>query len=72
MSRVRLNVNSQFSQFVAVYATQNTFYKACIVFRYSKIKSGIQVEILLVRKVYLSLHFERKISSSFRTMTEPT
>jgi hypothetical protein len=38
-------------------AIQNTLYKASIVLWYLKIKSGIQVGILLVWKVYLSLHF---------------
>jgi hypothetical protein len=38
-------------------ATQNTFYKAYIVCWWLKIKSGIQEGVLLVWKVYLSLHF---------------
>jgi hypothetical protein len=53
--------------------TENTLYKAFIVFWYLKIKSGIQVGILLIWKVYLSFHFSFifRIWKGFRTMTEP-
>jgi hypothetical protein len=54
-------------------ATQNTFYKAYIVCWWLKIKSGIQEGVLLVWKVYLSLHFSFICSTywnCFRRLTD--